>query len=345
MPRPHVSMLPAALLLAASLSLLSACSRAPEAETLQGQTMGTYWSVRLVVPEDRRDLEGLRSDIEEALDLVDRQMSTWRDDSDLTRFNTLEAGQSMTVPAEFAKVLETSLEMAEISDGHFDPTIGPIVNLWGFGPDGRREEPPSDEEIESAMARVGWQRLDYDPTTRELTQPGDVYLDFSGIAKGYAADLVGEQLIKRGIHDFIVDIGGDMVVRGHRPGGDPWRIAIERPDPASRDIFSIVEIGDRAIVTSGSYRNFFEHGELQFSHTIDPHTGRPIPQELVSVTVVHDTSKMADGLATAITALGADAGYEFAREQGIAALLLVLDNDTVAERMTDEFAVYLQSEL
>jgi len=344
LPRQSFLTLPAALLLATSLALLNGCSRAPETETLQGQTMGTYWSVRLVVPEDRRQLEGLRTDIEQALDLVDRQMSTWRDDSDLTRFNRLEAGESMTVPAEFGLVLEASLELAELSDGFFDPTIGPLVNLWGFGPDGRRDEPPADEEIESTMARVGWHRLDYDPATRELTQPGGAYLDFSGIAKGYAADLVGEQLITRGIHDFIVDIGGDMVVRGHRPDGDPWRIAIERPDPAKRDIFSIIEVGDKAIVTSGSYRNFFEYGELQFSHTIDPHTGRPIPQELVSVTVVHDTSKMADGLATAITALGADAGYEFAREHGIAALLLILDDDTVVERMTDEFAVYLQPE-
>ena len=344
MPRLSVSMWPAALLLAAFLSTLTGCSQAPEAETLTGQTMGTYWSVRLVMPDDRVQLQGLRTDIEASLDLVDRQMSTWRDDSDLTRYNNLEAGESMTLPAEFAEVLEASLELAELSDGHFDPTIGPIVNLWGFGPDGRRHEPPSDEEIEATMARVGWYRLDYDPVTRELTQPGNVYLDFSAIAKGYAADLVGEQLTARGLNDFIVDIGGDMVVRGRRPDGDPWRIAIERPDPSARDIFSIVEIGDRAIVTSGSYRNFFEYGELQFSHTIDPHTGHPIPQELVSVTVVNDTSMMADGLATAITALGAEAGYEFAREHGIAALLLILDNDTVVERMTDEFAIHLQPE-
>ena len=345
MPRRRLPLLPAALLLAASLSLLNGCSRAPEAETLQGQTMGTYWNVRLVVPDDRRQLEGLRGDIEEALDLVDRQMSTWREDSDLTRFNNLPAGESMTIPAEFAEVLEASLELAELSNGHFDPTIGPIVNLWGFGPDGRREEPPSDEQIEAAMARVGWYRLEYDPATRELTQPGDAYLEFSGIAKGYAADRVAKQLLARDLNDFIVDIGGDMVVRGHRPDGNPWRIAVERPDPSARDIYSIVEVGDAAIVTSGSYRNFFEYGELQFSHTIDPHTGRPIPQELVSVTVVNETSMMADGLATAITALGADAGYDFAREHGVAALLLILDDDVVLERMTDEFAVYLQPEL
>ena len=344
MPRVIAILPPAALLLAACLSLLTGCSRPPEAQTLQGHTMGTTWSVRFVVPDDDHRIVGLRDDIEEALDTVDRQMSTWRDDSVLTRFNNLEPGQSIIVPAEFASVLETSLELAEQTDGMFDPTIGPLVNLWGFGPDGRRDEPPAAEDIEGALARVGWRRLSWDPDTRKLTQPGGSYLDFSAIAKGYAADLVGERLEARGIRDFIVDLGGDMVIRGQRPGGTPWRIAIERPDPSTREIFSIIELSDQALATSGSYRNFFEHGEQQFSHTIDPRTGKTIPQELVSVTVVHNNCKLADGLATAITALGADDGYEFAREQGLAALLLVRDDDDIIERMTDAFTPYIQME-
>jgi FAD:protein FMN transferase len=188
---------------------------------------------------------------------------------------------------------------------------------------------------------VGWYRLEYDATRRELTQPGEAYLDFSAIAKGYAADLVAERLEARGIVDHLVDLGGDMRVRGHRPDGDRWRIAVERPDPSTRDIFTIIEVGDNSLATSGSYRNFFEYGEQEFSHTIDPHTGRPIPQELVSVTVVHDNCMMADGYATAITALGAEAGFEFARELGLAALLLIRDNDDVVERTTEAFAPYL----
>ena len=346
MPRPNAPTLPAALLLAGSLSLLAGCSAPPEAQTLQGYTMGTTWSVRLVMPEDERAAEGLRADvrtdIEEALDTVDRQMSTWRDDSDLTRFNNLSAGESLIVPEEFAAVLEASLELADQTGGYFDPTIGPLVNLWGFGPEGRRDEPPSDEEIESTMARVGWYRLEYDATNRKLTQPGDTYLDFSAIAKGYAVDLVAELLEARGITDYLVDLGGDMRMNGHRPDGDRWRIAVERPDPSTRDIFTIIQVGDKALATSGSYRNFFEYGEQQFSHTIDPNTGRPIPQELVSVTVVHDECMLADGYATAITALGAEDGFEFAREHRLAALLLIRDNDSVIERMTDAFAPYLQ---
>lgn len=345
MPGKHALTLPAALLLAAFATMMTGCSQPPEAQTIQGYAMGSAWSVRFAMPSDTGALDGLRADIEDALDTVDRQMSTYRDDSDLTRFNQLEAGEAIVVPAEFAAVLETSMHLAELSDGRFDPTIGPLVNLWGFGPDGRRTEPPTEAELEQARTRVGWQRLDFDPQTRELTQPGGAYLDFSAIAKGYAADLVAGRLDARGIDNYIVDLSGDMVVRGTRPDGKPWRIAIERPDPATREIFTIIEIGDQAIATSGSYRNFFEYGEQQFSHTIDPHSGRPIPQELVSVTVVHDNGMMADGLATAITALGADAGYEFARENGLAALLLIRDDDdSVIERMTDDFANFLPVE-
>ena len=343
MPRLNVLALPAALLLAASLSLLTGCSAPPEAQTLQGYAMGTTWSVRFVMPEDALAMEGLREDIEEALDTVDRQMSTYRDDSDLTRFNNLSAGESVIVPEEFAMVLEASFELADQTGGYFDPTIGPLVNLWGFGPEGRRDEPPSDEEIESTMARVGWSRLEFDETSRKLTQPGGTYLDFSAIAKGYAADLVAETLEARGIRDYLVDLGGDMRIRGHRPDGDRWRIAIERPDPSNREIFTIIQVGDNSLATSGSYRNFFEYGEQQFSHTIDPHTGRPIPQELVSVTVVHDKCMMADGYATAITALGAEAGFEFARDLGLAALLLIRENDDVVERTTEAFTLYLDT--
>ncbi|QOC21395.1 FAD:protein FMN transferase [Wenzhouxiangella sp. AB-CW3] len=332
------------LLVLSALLSLAACSSPPESHVLQGQALGTYWSVRMVMPEQARATEGLRSEIEDALELVDRQMSTWREDSDLSRFNQLEAGQSMEIPEAFAHVLETALDIAELSDGHFDPTIGPLVNLWGFGPEGRRSEPPPEDEIEQALQRVDWRRLDYDPDTRRLTQPGDAYLDFSGIAKGFAAELVAERLMERGIEHFIVDLGGDMVVRGQRPDGTPWRIAIERPEPDTRDIFSVIEVRDRALVTSGSYRNYFEYGETSFSHTIDPHIGRPIPEELVSVTVVHDDCTVADALATAITAMGADEGYRFARENELAALLLVIDGDSVAERMTEAFAGYLPQE-
>lgn len=331
-------------ILVAALLILAACDRPPELQRLSGHSMGTTWSVQFVRPADDRQLSGLRDDIEAALETVNAQMSTYRDDSHISRFNQLPAGESITLPPEFIVVLMAALELAEQTEGAFDPTVGPLVNLWGFGPDGIREETPSEEEIEAARARVGWDKLHFDMDTRELTQPGNVYLDLSSIAKGYAADLVAERLEARGITHYLVDMGGDMRVRGSKPDDQAWRIAVERPVPGERDIHSVIEPGDMAIATSGSYRNFFRDGDQEYSHTIDPRTGYPVPQDLVSVTVLHPSTKLADGYATAITALGAEAGYAFAQERDLAVLLLIRDNGDVREEMTPAFEPYLETE-
>lgn len=331
----------AGVLLAAML--LGACGQADQLRELRGETMGTTWSAQFVESADT-STAGLRDELEAALEAVNSQMSTYREDSHISRFNQAAAGESIELPPEFTVVLMAALELAEATDGAFDPTVGPLVNLWGFGPEGRRSESPPDDELEAARDRVGWQKLDFDMDGRQLTQPGGVYLDLSSIAKGYAADLLAEVLERRGIDRYLVSIGGDMRIRGDKPGGAPWRIAVERPDPGARDIHTVIEPADAAMATSGSYRNFFVDGEQEFSHTIDPRTGRPVPQDLVSVTVLHDNAKMADGLATAITALGGEDGYRFARELDLTALLLLRDNGGVIERMTPGFAAYLPQE-
>jgi len=341
--RRHSRRLPV-LLLALLLLLPAGCGQPQQVHTLSGPTMGTAWSVQIVAAPGDRNIAGLRDDIEAALETVNGQMSTYREDSHISRFNRAEPGESITLPPEFTVVLLAAMELAEQTDGAYDPTVGPLVNLWGFGPDGRRTEPPPEEEIEAARERVGWQQLELDLDTRTLTQPGDVLLDLSSIAKGYAADLIAERLEERGINAYLVDIGGDMRVRGRKPDGERWRIAIERPAEGERAIHSIIEPGDAAVATSGSYREFFRASGREYSHTIDPRTGYPIPQELVSVTVLHDNCKEADGLATAITALGPEAGYAFARDRDLAVLLLIRDNDSVQERMTPAFAPYVDGE-
>ncbi len=322
--------------------LLAACGPGPQLHTLSGPTMGTVWSVQLVAEPGSAELEGLREDLEAALELVNAQMSTYRQDSDLSRFNRAEPGQTMTLPAEFAAVLDAALALAEASGGAYDPTVGPLVNLWGFGPEGARDQPPDEHDIARTRERVGWQQLVLDRERRELTQPGGVHLDLSSIAKGYAVDLLADRLEARGIDAYLVDIGGDMRLKGSKPDGNPWRIGIERPSAGQRAVHGIIKPGDQAVATSGSYRNFFRDGGREYSHTIDPRTGYPIPQELVSVTVLHESCKQADGLATAITALGAEVGYRFALESDLAVLLLVLDNGVVRERMTPAFSPYLE---
>ncbi|WP_290652450.1 FAD:protein FMN transferase [Aquisalimonas sp.] len=334
----RVVLLPAICLLAV------ACGQPPQVQTLSGASMGTTWSVQFVAAPGEDDVAAVRADIEAALERVNAQMSTYREDSHISRFNRAAPGESITLPPDFTVVLLAAKELAEQTDGAYDPTVGPLVNVWGFGPDGPRSEAPAEDAIEAARARVGWQQLALDRDTRALTQPGGVYLDLSSIAKGYAADLIAERLETRGITAYLVDIGGDMRVRGRKPDGERWRIAIERPVPGERAIQSVIQPGDKAVATSGSYRQFFREGDREFSHTIDPRTGYPTPQELVSVTVLHDNAKEADGLATAIMALGPEAGYAFAREQDVAVLLLVRDDDTVEERMTPAFAPYVDEE-
>lgn len=330
------------VLLLVALTLVACDTPPPRSHNYSGATMGTYWTVQLVAG-DRGRIDGMQQAIEEALETVNSQMSTYRADAHISQFNRAEAGEAIHVPAEFAEVLEAAMQIAQESDGLFDPTIGPLVNLWGFGPDGSRREPPSEQEIIQALARVGWQRLQWDAQQRRLTQPGGAYLDFSAIAKGYAVDLIAQALEQRHIESYLINIGGDMRASGNRPDGTPWRIGIERPHSASPEVHSVIQIGNAAVVTSGSYRNFFEADGEHFSHTIDPRTGQPVPNDLVSVTVVHDDCTLADAYATAITVMGLEKGLEYANSKDLAVFLLVKEGEALREHMTSAFEPLLQN--
>ncbi len=332
----------AGLLAGLVLLLATACSRPPEPVTIGGPTMGTQWSVRLAEPPPALGVSQLRAEIEDVLETVNAQMSTYREDALISRFNRAEAGEAFALPPDFARVLLDSLELARDSDGAFDPTVGPLVNLWGFGPDGDRTEPPPDADIAAARARVGWERLDHDPSASLLTQPGGTYLDFSSIAKGHAVDRIAGLLDAHGVAGYVVDIGGDMRTRGTRADGRAWRIAVERPQPGERAVHSVITPGDMALATSGSYRNFFRDQGRTYSHTIDPRTGWPVAHDIVSVPVIHERCAIADGLATVLSVLDEDEGMAFARQRELAVLWLVNTDEGIQERMTPAFARYLQ---
>ncbi len=316
--------------------LLTACEAPPRVHALAGQTMGTVWRVQTSNLPPAMSLEQLRDAIEVELELVNSQMSTYRDDSDITRFNRAAAGETITLPEDFALVLGAALELAADTGGAYDPTVGPLVNLWGFGPDGIRDRAPVPEEVEAARSRVGWHRLAFDPVTRELTQPGGVYLDLSSIAKGHAVDRIAERLEVMGVHGYLVDIGGDLRAGGIKPDGSPWRIGIERPLPGTREVYTVIEPKDIAVASSGDYRNFFVD-DRHYSHTIDPRTGYPVRDEFVSITVLHPSARQADALATALGALGVEEGYAFARVRNLAVLILVREDEELSERVTAEF--------
>lgn len=291
---------------------------------LAGATMGTTWSARLALPRGRTEAEA-RHAIQAALDDVVAQMSTWEPDSDITRYNRAATGWQ-TLPAGFFHVLSHALALAEDSGGAYDPTVGPLVNAWGFGPHQRAFEPPSPSAIEAARTRCGWRRVQLDAQHQAALQPGGAYLDLSSIAKGYGVDRAAMALDALGITQYLVEVGGELRARGKRPDGQPWRVAIEVPD-ASDDHALALPLRDHSIATSGDYRRHAGSGDERYAHTIDPRTGLPVRNGLASVTVLHPGCMQADALATALTVLGEEEGLAYARRHELAALFILRERD------------------
>ena len=302
---------------------------------LSGPTMGTTWSVKYTGTPSDGGVQALKADIVAALEQVNAQMSTYRPDSNISRFNHAEPGALMVLPSDLVKVLHAAFLLSEQTDGAYDVTVGPLVNLWGFGPDPERFEPPKHSEVEAALTRVGWQKLML--SEQQLLQPGGVYVDLSSIAKGYAVDKVADLLDRYGLSNYLVEVGGELRGKGSKPYKQPWRVAVERPIAGVRGVEQVVDLKDMAVATSGDYRNFFESQGRLFSHTIDPRTGYPVQHKLASVSVLHKNAMIADGLATAMTVLGPDEGMAFAKDHELAVFFIVRTEKGVKELSTPAF--------
>lgn len=295
--------------------------------SLHGTSMGTHWRVRVGNPQFL-PLQTLRSAIEDVLASVVRHMSHWQADSTLAQFNRAPADTWHALPADLSTVLHAGLHWAQASGGAFDPTVGALVAAWGFGPHAPAHpadwRPASPHAIAQAQACSGWQRLHYHPE-RGWRQHGGLQLDLSGIAKGYAVDAVLLRLHALGLGNALVEIGGELRGSGQRPDGQPWRVAIApvpaAVGPAPDAPPSAITLRDCAIATSGSLYHRHQWQGRSYSHTLDPRTGAPIAHALASVTVLHAECLHADALATLLTVLGPEAGWEFAEQHGIAALL------------------------
>ena len=273
-------------------------------------------------------------------------MSTWKSDSDLSRFNTAAAQTWVVLPPELFKVVEAALTLAQDTDGAYDPTVGPLVDLWGFGAAGTRREPPDPASIKAMRERVGWQRVQLDAALRRVLQSGGTHLDLSSIAPGYALDLIGEYLESQGRMAYLIEVGGELRGRGLKPDGHAWQVAIQRPldnDNADESISSqhVIGLRDASLGSSGDYRHFFEDRGRRYAHRIDPRTGYPLDNAVASVTVMAKLGIDADPLATALSVLGPDAGLDFAQRRGIAALFILRKGDGFEERMTPAFAALL----
>jgi FAD:protein FMN transferase len=315
-------------------------SRAAQIVALGGETMGTTWSVKLVAGEGNPG-RGISDAIEARLALVIGQMSQWDHGSNLSRFNRADSGSWHVLPDEFFKVLTHALELAHETHGAYDPTIGALTELWGFGASGRRRDLPDGETVSREHGRAGWGRIVLSSYRRAVMQPGGLQLDLSSIAKGFAVDLVSEALTQRGFADHLVEIGGELRGSGTKPDQSPWWVALDSADGLSGE--TVVALHGLSVATSGDAQRFIATDGRIFSHTIDPRTGWPISDTLASVTVFDRSCMRADALATALSALGAEGGYAFASARDIAARFLVRRPGGVDERMTPAFAAMLES--
>jgi thiamine biosynthesis lipoprotein len=264
----------------------------------------------------------LAEQIDEVLDVVDLAMSTYKAESELSLFNRLPAGQEARASQELWTVLHTSRQIWQQSAGAFDPSVGPLVDLWGFGPQMTDDRIPQDDEITRALASIGYQHLILNTDKQLISKEMPLRLDLSAVAKGYAVDQVADLLEMLALSDYLVEVGGEMRVSGLNPKGQPWRIAIETPD-ALGQVDNIIALTSAAVATSGDYRNYFEKDGKRYSHSIDPRTGRPIEHRLASVTVVADRCIDADAWATAFLVMGDQAALEIANQQSIAVYMLV----------------------
>ncbi|MFA3916203.1 FAD:protein FMN transferase [Ruegeria hyattellae] len=294
----------------------------PEVLRLSGETMGTTYNITVVGTDLDGDAMALA--VTDSLASINAKMSNWDPSSEVSKFSASGDTQPVTISTEFAKVIAAANDVHAQSDGRFDVTLGPLIELWGFGPRKPEDPVPDDAAIAAALAYVGQDRLlmlDAEAGTLAKSDAA-VGINLSAIAKGYGVDAVAATIEGFGVENYMVEIGGDLVTRGENDKGETWRIGIERPDASVQTVKLIVPVSDHGLATSGDYRNFFEQDGVRYSHIIDPTTGHPITHRTTSVTVVADDAMMADAWATALLVLGAEEGLKLAEEKELAAFFI-----------------------
>jgi len=335
------------LALATPFLSLAACDGADRGRTLSqlsGPTMGTTYQVKITDRPAGVDMGRLAADVERLLETVNRQMSTYRPDSELSRFNAGAADSWTAVSADTAEVAAEALGIAALSGGAYDPTVGPLVDLWGFGAGGDGLKVPARRDIDDRRARIGHGKVRLAAAPPGLGKgAGNVGLDLCGIAKGFGVDKLAGHLERIGVGHYLVEIGGELRGRGWSPRGGSWRIGIERPETGPGGVQRVVRLDGRGLATSGDYRIFFEEKGRRYSHVLDPRTGRPVDHGLASVTVIAPTAMEADGLSTALMVLGPDEGAKLAEREGIAAFFIAKRGRGFAETATAAFLPHLMA--
>lgn len=331
--------------LMAALFLLAGCDTASQATptVLEGKTMGTSWRVS-VVDITPQQAAALQKKIQEQLDGDDWLMSTWKKDSALMRFNRSTSTAPWPVSEAMADIVTTSLRVGKKTDGVMDITVGPLVNLWGFGPDQQPVKMPTQAQIDAAKARTGLQHLTViNRAGEQFLQKDlpDLYVDLSTVGEGYAADHLSHLMDREGISRYLVSVGGALVSRGMNGKGLPWRVAVQKPTDRENAVEAVVDINGHGISTSGSYRNYYELDGKRISHVIDPRSGRPIDHKLVSVTVISPTALEADAWDTGLMVLGPERAKEVVTREGLAVMMIMKEGDGFTTWMSPQFSAFL----
>lgn len=309
--------------------------------SLDGETMGTTWSVR-AVPAPGTVRSDLQAAIQSELDTHVALFSPWEPDSEINRFNLAPAG-IWALGDDVWNLLVASLDLADDTDGAVDPTLGALTDLWGFGPTGPRSDLPSDHEIAKALEASGWQKLRLHRAGQAAVQPGGLALDFSAITRGHAVDRLSERLTALGTTSHLVEIGGRMRGMGVKPDAQPWWVELHQP-PGSMIPRMVAAMVDIAVATSGDHRGGFIQGNRLYPHTLDGRTGRPVDTGLTSVTVFHASALQADALATALMVMGPDEGLAYAGALGLNAHFVRRIPGGLTEQFTGAFAAMMDED-
>lgn len=329
-------------LMATSL-VLSACGDpAPEVRVYSGATMGTTYSISIA--DAHADDDAVADTVAAELQAVNGRMSTWLDDSELSRFNRRASTNWQPVSASLCTLVEHALDISAETGGAFDITVLPLVDLWGFGAGSRITRLPTPADLAESRARTGYAKLTADCTVPALRKAqADLKIDLSAIAKGYGVDRVAERLDALGFENYLVEVGGELRLRGRKARDTPWRIGLERPETGLSGVQTSLAPGDTGIATSGDYRNYYERDGQRYSHAINPATGAPLRHTTASVTVLAPLAADADALATALLVMGAEKGLSFAETRGIAALFLDRHGSEIHARPTPAFTEIVRS--
>ncbi|MHC8325950.1 FAD:protein FMN transferase [Pseudomonas sp. LB1P83] len=314
---------------------LSGCGNSDSMESFGGPTMGSTYSIKYVHHADLPTPKDVQVQVEKILADIDQQMSTYRSDSDIERFNDLPAHRCQKMPASILKLVRVGEQLSEQSEGSYDLTVEPLLNLWGFGPQGREEKVPAAQALAEVRQRVGYQHLRIDRD--QLCKDAAVEVDFNSIAAGYAVDTIAGKLEALGIHNYLAEVTGELKAAGKKLDGSAWKIALEEPRDDQQVAQKIITVDGYGVSTSGDYRNYFQQDGKRYSHTFDARTGAPVSHTLASVTVINPSALMADGLSTLLLILGPERGWDYAEKHDIGAFFVIRADTGFVTRTNQAF--------